>query len=1099
MASEADRLRLELRASRVECAELRSRLEAGPAGIERARYGVGGEREAELAQRVEELTRELEAERQEAERARRFHEDELTMLLASNKDKEAVWTRKEMELEQELRELRDQLGDARRGHALGGQLQALEDRLADAREALSLAEAFAEEQRVVREEADARVRAQEAEVEMLQARIEDMAEQAEEDEEEMAALEEDLARAIKRVEELGLRSAAMTIEMEQVQEELRRERELLRSTETVAEAEWLRRVAAERANAALQRDVERAQLDADELWSALEAFRAEGAGVAEQLREQMEAAVREAAERERAHHAAMARVDEEVERLAEEAEAAAEREELAAQLIDRLKDHNALLARQLAAMAKRAGAGAGGAAHAVGESGTEAEEDNFAFEASGKAARGGQGVEGSGEGESEGESVGESGDAESVSQSYEEGEASPLLQAQTRRQGGGLNNFETGSMAGSSVTGSSVLGSTIGGQRTGWQGPGEGAGKMGADYRVAGGNERMGGAYGLAGGGIEGESPSGLAGTSPTLTFTPPPQHSPLHHQYPYQQQPSCMAGGNEEDEEDEEDELGEEGAEEEEEEGLATDSEFSFSVPVPRSGAWRAAKEIASLYYTAGGAGDEDLEREEEEAEFALLQEENERLAEEVARLQEQVGKSRKLVGNYEKMRRRIMQLRVCLELTRKVVEVKDRAMEMAMDRARRAETRLREMEAQLMEQRQAAAASAAAAAAAAATATVAGGGAAGAAETSSAGGGKGGAAEISSSGAGGASTSEAVGSRTQGGVGRGEEEGQSDEEELKEEGDEIAEMTGRKQRGSTKRRGRGERGDRGESCASSTTDRSDSHLLLSGATPIASSGALQARAAVGLKELQANRDALRIAMRGVRERAALAAEAQQRAAGGQGRRGKAGRKAEAGAVGEMLAEVEEEVVEGQSLVERAERIVARMAALESKGAGVGKKMEGKRKRLAELEARLGLAPRRVADLLCAIQAPVPAFSSASQRIDSAPPQHLSADASSATPAEGSDGARSAPLAACESGDEEDDPILARRETDRAPNRARSAPDGEPIRSDADGGGEAANAVDGGCKQRPPPESVGEYGGPSGPEPTRYGDWEKGGRCIDF
>ncbi|CAI5511226.1 unnamed protein product [Closterium sp. Naga37s-1] len=839
MASEADRLRLELHASRVECAELRSRLEAGPAGIERARYGVGGEREAEMAQRVEELTRELEAERQEAERARRFHEDELTMLLASNKDKEAVWTRKEMELEQELRELRDQLGDARRGHALGGQLQALEDRLADAREALSLAEAFAEEQRVVREEADARVRAQEAEVELLQARIEDMAEQAEEDEEEMAALEEDLARAIKRVEELGLRSAAMTIEMEQVQEELRRERELLRSTETVAEAEWLRRVAAERANAALQRDVERAQLDADELWGALEAFRAEGAGVAEQLRVQMEAAVREAAERERAHRAAMARVDEEVERLAEEAEAAAEREELAAQLIDRLKDHNALLARQLAAMAKRAGAGAGGAARAVGESGTEAEEDNFAFEASGKAARGGQGGEESGEGESEGESVEESGDAESVSQSYE-GEASPLLRAQGRGQGAGLNNFETGSMVGSmagssitgsSVTGSSILGSTIGGQRTGWVGPGEGAGRMGADNRVAGGNERMGGAYGLAG---EGESPSGLAGTSPTLSFTPPPQHSPLHHQYPYQQQAARMAGGNEEDEEDEEDEVGEEGAEEEEEEGLATDSEFSFSVPVPRSGAWRAAKEIASLYYTAGGAGDEDLEREEEEAEFALLQEENDRLAEEVVRLQEQ-------------------------------------------DAAR-----------------------------------------------------------------------------------RGEEDGQSEEEELKEEGDEIAEMTGRKQLGNAKRRGRGERGERGESCASSTTDRSDSHLLLSGATPIASSGALQARAAVGLKELQANRDALRIAMRGVRERAALAAEAQQRVAGSQGRRGKAGRKAEAGAVGEMLAEVEEEVVEGQSLVERAERIVARMAALESKGAGVGKKMEGKRKRLAELEARLGLAPRR-------------------------------------------------------------------------------------------------------------------------------------------
>ena len=25
------------------------------------------------------------------------------------------------------------------------------------------------------------------------------------------------------------------------------------------------------------------------------------------------------------------------------------------------------------------------------------------------------------------------------------------------------------------------------------------------------------------------------------------------------------------------------------------------------------------------------------------------------------------------------------------------------------------------------------------------------------------------------------------------------------------------------------------------------------------------------------------------------------------------------------------------------------------------------------------------------------------------------------------------------------------------------------------------------------------EIGGPKGPEPTRYGDWEKRGRCIDF
>ncbi|VDN30708.1 unnamed protein product [Gongylonema pulchrum] len=27
----------------------------------------------------------------------------------------------------------------------------------------------------------------------------------------------------------------------------------------------------------------------------------------------------------------------------------------------------------------------------------------------------------------------------------------------------------------------------------------------------------------------------------------------------------------------------------------------------------------------------------------------------------------------------------------------------------------------------------------------------------------------------------------------------------------------------------------------------------------------------------------------------------------------------------------------------------------------------------------------------------------------------------------------------------------------------------------------------------------TGEIGGPAGPEPTRYGDWERKGRCIDF
>jgi hypothetical protein len=31
------------------------------------------------------------------------------------------------------------------------------------------------------------------------------------------------------------------------------------------------------------------------------------------------------------------------------------------------------------------------------------------------------------------------------------------------------------------------------------------------------------------------------------------------------------------------------------------------------------------------------------------------------------------------------------------------------------------------------------------------------------------------------------------------------------------------------------------------------------------------------------------------------------------------------------------------------------------------------------------------------------------------------------------------------------------------------------------------------------PPKTPREIGGPSGPDPTRFGDWERGGRCIDF
>lgn len=41
--------------------------------------------------------------------------------------------------------------------------------------------------------------------------------------------------------------------------------------------------------------------------------------------------------------------------------------------------------------------------------------------------------------------------------------------------------------------------------------------------------------------------------------------------------------------------------------------------------------------------------------------------------------------------------------------------------------------------------------------------------------------------------------------------------------------------------------------------------------------------------------------------------------------------------------------------------------------------------------------------------------------------------------------------------------------------------------------------AVPEGPRTTPVTQSQGEVNGPKGPEPTRFGDWEKGGRCSDF
>lgn len=44
-----------------------------------------------------------------------------------------------------------------------------------------------------------------------------------------------------------------------------------------------------------------------------------------------------------------------------------------------------------------------------------------------------------------------------------------------------------------------------------------------------------------------------------------------------------------------------------------------------------------------------------------------------------------------------------------------------------------------------------------------------------------------------------------------------------------------------------------------------------------------------------------------------------------------------------------------------------------------------------------------------------------------------------------------------------------------------------------------AAQERDAATDSAPPSARPREYGGPAGLEPTRYGDWERKGRCVDF
>ncbi len=59
-----------------------------------------------------------------------------------------------------------------------------------------------------------------------------------------------------------------------------------------------------------------------------------------------------------------------------------------------------------------------------------------------------------------------------------------------------------------------------------------------------------------------------------------------------------------------------------------------------------------------------------------------------------------------------------------------------------------------------------------------------------------------------------------------------------------------------------------------------------------------------------------------------------------------------------------------------------------------------------------------------------------------------------------------------------------------------RAAPPSSP----AAGGAQATPVEESAApRQKAGKAAVAEIGGPKGPEPTRYGDWERNGRCSDF
>jgi len=68
---------------------------------------------------------------------------------------------------------------------------------------------------------------------------------------------------------------------------------------------------------------------------------------------------------------------------------------------------------------------------------------------------------------------------------------------------------------------------------------------------------------------------------------------------------------------------------------------------------------------------------------------------------------------------------------------------------------------------------------------------------------------------------------------------------------------------------------------------------------------------------------------------------------------------------------------------------------------------------------------------------------------------------------------------------------------TARQPRRPQAAPSG--ARRPGPAVGEAARFASPAAKSQTAENPPREIGGPEGPEPTRYGDWERKGICVDF